>query len=98
MLGGGIDVKVDTGLRILHMRRNWFSFTLYQREVMLFNPDQFTIKKTSSSSNNKKLNEYYKVQVKNKEKQVLVAQGIKDKDVAQAVMDGIIEKTFPQRY
>jgi len=98
LLGRGIEVKVDTSRRVLHMRRNWFGIVLYQREVMLFDPSQFTIKKTSSTSTNKNLTEYFKVQVKDKEKQVLVAEGIKGKDVAQALMNGIIEQAFPMRF
>jgi len=98
LLGRGIEVKVDTSRRVLHMRRNWFGIVLYQREVMLFDPSQFTIKKTSSTSTNKNLMEYFKVQVKDKEKQVLVAEGIKGKDVAEALMNGIIEQAFPMRF
>ena len=98
LLGRGVDVKVDTALRILHMRRRWFGFVLYKREVMLFDPSQFSIKETSSTSSHKELTKYYKVEVENKGTKVLVAEGIKGKKVAQAVMDGIIEKAFPERF
>ena len=98
LLGRGIEVKVDTALRILYTRRSWFEFVLYKREVMLFDPSQFSVEETSSSSNNKDLIEYYKVQVKDNDKQVLVAEGIKGKGVAEAVMNGIIEKAFPERF
>ena len=91
-------MKVDTNARILYTRRKWFGFVLYKREVMLFNPEQFSIKKTSSSSSNTKVTEWYKVEVKNKDKQVLIAEGIEGKDVAQALMNNIIEQAFPKRF
>lgn len=98
VFGRGIEVKVDTSARVLYTRRKWFGFVLYKRKVMLFNPEQFSIKKTSSSSTNTQLTEWYKVEVKNKDKQVLIAEGVKGKDVAQALMNNIIEKAFPRRY
>ena len=98
ILGRAVEIKVDTSARILHMRRSWFGFVLYQRDVMLFDPSQFSIKETSSAQGQKRLTQYFKVQVKDKEKQVLVAEGIKGRDVAEALMNGIIEKAFPMRY
>ena len=65
---------------------------------MLFEPSQFSIKKTSSSSDRKTLNEYYKVEVKDKDKKILLAEGIKGKDLSEAIMNDIIEKAFPERY
>ena len=65
---------------------------------MLFEPSQFSMKKTSSTTSSKQLTQWYKIEVKNKDQQVLVAEGIKGKDVAQALLDNIIKKAFPQRY
>ena len=98
LIGRGVDVKIDTSLRVLYMRRKWFGFVLYKREVTLFDPSQFSIKKTSSSSNAKNLVEYYKAQVKDDDRQVLIVEGIKGKDVAQVVLESIIEKAFPNRF
>ena len=99
VLGRDIDIKIDIAARILYTRRRWFNITLYKREVMLFDPTQFSMKKTSSTTtNNSELTEWYKVQVKNQDKQVLIAEGVKGKEVAQALMDNIIKKTFPQRF
>ena len=80
------------------MRRKWFGIVLYKRKIMLFEPSQFSIKKTSSSSDRKTLNEYYKVEVKDKDKKILLAEGIKGKDLSEAIMNDIIEKAFPERY
>lgn len=98
VLGRSVDVRVDTAARILYTRRKWFGIVLYKREVMLFDPSQFSLKQTSSTTTNKDLTRWFKVEVKNDEKQVLIAEAIKGKEVAQALMDKIIEKTFPQRY
>ena len=98
LLGRDIDIKVDIGLRTLYMRRKWFGIVLYKRKIMLFEPSQFSIKKTSSSSDRKTLNEYYKVEVKDKDKKILLAEGIKGKDLSEAIMNDIIEKAFPERY
>ena len=98
LLGRSIDVKIDTAARILYTRRRWFGIMLYKRELMLFEPSQFSMKKTSSTTSSKQLTQWYKIEVKNKDQQVLVAEGIKGKDVAQALLDNIIKKAFPQRY
>jgi len=98
MLGRSVDVKIDTAARILYTRRKWFGITLYKREVMLFNPSQFSIKQTSSTTSEKELTQWYKVEVNNKDKKVLIAEGIKGKEVAEALKDRIIEEAFPQRF
>ena len=98
MLGRSVDVKIDTAARILYTRRKWFGITLYKREVMLFDPSQFSIKQTSSTTSEKELTQWYKVEVNNKDKKVLIAEGIKGKEVAEALKDNIIEEAFPQRF
>lgn len=98
VLGRDIDVRVDTAARMLYTRRKWFGIVLYKREVMLFDPSQFSVKKTSTTTSNKQISEWYKVVVKNNDKYVLIAEAIKGKDVAQALKDNLINKAFAQRF
>ena len=96
-LGRDVEIKIDTQARLLYMRRKWFGVVLYKREVMLFEPSQFSIKKTSSSQNGSNLTEYYAVKIDNQGSNVLVVEGIKGKEVATEVMRKIIKKAFPSR-
>ena len=97
-LGRGIDVKVDTEARVLYIKRKWFFFTLYKREIILFEPSQFSIEKTMLLANGKTPTQWYKVEVNNKDKKVLVAEAINGEETAQAFMNSIIENAFPQRF
>ena len=98
LIGRELDVRIDTQTRILMMRRKWFGIGLYNREVMLLEPTQFSIKKTSSSSSGSKVTEYYAVNIDNNGKKVLLVEAIKGKEVAEAVKNDIIERTFLTRY
>ena len=97
-LGRGVEVKVDVEARILYMKRKWFFITLQKHEVMLYTPSQFSIEKTMLFSSGKTLAYWYKVEVKNKGKKVLVAEAINGEETAQAFMTRIINKVFPQRF
>ena len=97
-LGRGVEVRVDIEERILYMKRKWFFITLYKREVILFEPSQFSIEKTILFSSGKTLAYWYKLEVNNKDKKVLVAEAINGEETAQAFMNNIIEKVFPQRF
>ena len=94
VLGRRIDIKVDATSRLLYTRRRWFGIVLYKRKVSLIEPSQFSIKRTSSTTSNKELTEWYKIEVKSNEKKVLIAESIKGKEVTQALLDSIIEKAF----
>ena len=98
VLGREIDVKIDTQIRILHMRRKWFGIVLYKREVMLLEPSQLTIKKSSTTTSGSKRTEYYVVNIDNNGKKVVLAEAIEGKDVAQAVKEEIIERAFSSRF
>jgi len=98
MLGRGIDVKVDTDSRILYVKRKWFFIILYKREIRLYAPSQFSTQKTISTASGKKLISWYKIEVNNQGEKVLIAEAIGGEDVAQAFMNGIINKVLPHRF
>jgi len=95
--GRKIEIKIDTALRMLHMRRSWFNIKLYHREVALFDPTQFSIKKTTSQTSGQTLTQYYAIYVENKGKQVKVAEGVSGEETVEAVLDKIIKSAFPSR-
>ena len=49
-------------------------------------------------ANGKTPTQWYKVEVKNKDKKVLVAEAINGEETAQAFMNSIIENVFPRRF
>ena len=98
LLGRGIEVKVDIDSRTLYMKRKWFFITLYKREVKLYAPSQFSTQKTISTASGKKLIAWHKIEVDNQGKKVLVAEAIGGEKVAQAFMNGIINKVLPHRF
>ena len=80
------------------MKRKWFFITLYKREVKLYAPSQFSTQKTISTASGKKLIAWHKIEVNNQGKKVLVAEAIGGEKVAQAFMNGIINKVLPHRF
>ena len=96
--GKRIDVSIDTQLRMLNMKRRWFIFTLYKREVALFDPTQLTSKKTSSMTYGKKLTEYFSIVINNNGQKVKIVEGIKGRKVADLLLEILTKDFFPQRH
>ncbi|MEM7359092.1 MAG: DUF3592 domain-containing protein [Pseudomonadota bacterium] len=97
VLGRRIEVNIDTQMRMLSMRRSLFGIPLYSREVALFNPDQFSIKLSSSSTSGRKRTEYYSVLIDNSGKKVKIAEGVTGRDTAEVLVEKIVEEAFPNR-
>lgn len=95
--GRKIDVKIDTQIRMLYIRRSWFALQLYYREIALFDPKQFSIKKTSSTTSGSKQTEYFALYIDNNGKKTKVAEGVEGRRVADALLEKIIQQAFPNR-
>ena len=93
-MGKSLDIKIDTDNKLLYMRRKWFGLVLYKREVTLDRASQFSLKMLSTSSVRDEYTQYYAIEVWAAGKSTIIAEGIKGKELAQAVMDDLIKKVF----
>ena len=97
VMGRKIEVNVDTQMRMLNMRRSLFGIPIYSREVALFNPEQFSIKLSSSATSGRKKTEYFNVLIDNSGKKVKIAEGVSGRQTAEVLVEKIVEEAFPHR-
>jgi len=95
--GSKIEVKIDLALRMLHVRRSWFAFKLSQTKVALFDPKQFSIKKTSTQTQGNNHTEFFSIYVESKGKKLKLAEAISGREAADALLEKIIKEAFPNR-
>lgn len=94
ILGKSIEVKINKDSWVLYTRESWCKVVYAHRQGDVVDPDQFRIRKTSSSSNGDKLTEYYAVYFESCGKTIRIADGIEGKKEAVALKDAIIECCF----
>lgn len=97
VMGRKIDVNIDTQMRMLSMRRSLFGVPIYSREVALFNPEQLSIKLSSSTTSGRKKTEYFNVLIDNSGKKIKIAEGVAGRATAEALLDKIVAEAFPGR-
>jgi len=93
-LGRSRNVKIDIESKALYMSQKMFGFVSDKREVDIIDPSQFTIKKSSTIEEKKKLIDCYNIEIRDKGGKVIIVEGIRGKDAADAVLNEIIEKVF----
>ena len=76
------------------MSQKMFGFVSDKREVDIIDPSQFTIKKSSTIEEKKKLIDCYNIEIRDKGGKVIIVEGIRGKDAADAVLNEIIENVF----
>lgn len=93
-IGKSIETKIDKASRTLHTRTSLFGLVYAKNQGEVINPDQFEIKKTSSSNTRNRVVEYYNISLKSSDKKIRIADGINGKKEAQAVKAAIVERCF----
>ena len=96
-MGRSINVKIDLSTKMLSVQRNRLGFVLYKRKIKLYEPSQFFIDvKSCVYSDNGIAADYYNISVLSHEPLTIVLDDIKGLALAEAVMNDIIERIFPE--
>jgi len=97
-MGRSINVKIDLSTKTLFVQRNRLGFVLYKREIKLFQPSQLFIEVTSTvNSGNGIAIDYCNIQILSQGSLIIVLDNIKGLAVAEAVMNDIVKRVFPEK-
>ena len=88
-LGKGLHTDIRPGT--VRMVRRFMGVNLYQRQAQLRSPEQLSIRLSLTSTSNNIATEYFRIELQDSDKTLVLAEGIAGRDAAEQVRQQIIQ-------
>ncbi len=93
-MGSSVKVKIDKTARLMHTSHRWFGMQYAHHDIALYDTKQFSLKRTSTTTQGTEQIGYYKLFANKDGDKVTLARGIKGKNAAKALQQKLLDVLF----